>query len=93
MKSIKPVNTAIDIQEDYYNNIKKTNPDLVLIPYIEEKSSKFISINITDDNLYCDDFNLWLDIDICQAELLAKKLQMLIDDRKKYMLEFLKDGE
>ena len=93
MKSIKPIYTAIDIQEEFYNNIKKTKQDLVLIPYVDEKSSKFITINITDDNLHSDDFNLWLDIDICQAELLAKKLQILIDDRKKYMLEFLKDGE
>ena len=88
MKSIKPISTAIDIQEEFYIKTKKNKPELVLLPYIEEKSSNFITINITDD-LGVDDFNLWLDIDICQAELLAKKLQLLIDDRKKYMLEFL----
>ena len=88
MKSIKPIYTAIDIQEEFYIKTKKNKPELVLLPYIEEKSSNFITINITDD-LGVDDFNLWLDIDICQAELLAKKLQLLIDDRKKYMLEFL----
>ena len=88
MKSIKPISTVIDIQEEFYIKTKKNKPELVLLPYIEEKSSNFITINITDD-LGVDDFNLWLDIDICQAELLAKKLQLLIDDRKKYMLEFL----
>lgn len=89
MKSIKPISTAIDIQEKFYNETKKNKPDLILRTYIEEKTSKHITINITNDILYEDEFNLWLDIDICQAELLAKKLQLLIDDRKKYMLEFL----
>lgn len=88
MKSIKPISTAIDITEEFYIQTKKNKTQLVLLPYIEEKSSEFITINITD-YLGADDFNLWLDIDICQAELLAKKLQLLIDDRKKYMLEFL----
>ena len=89
MRSIKPISTTIDIQEDFYNKTKKNKPDIILRTYIEENSSKFITINITSDSSYEDEFNLWLDIDICQAELLAKKLQLLIDDRKKYMLEFL----
>lgn len=89
MKSIKPFSTAIDIQEKFYNETKKNKSELILRTYIEEKTSKHITINITNDTLYEDEFNLWLDIDICQAELLAKKLQLLIDDRKKYMLEFL----
>ena len=41
MRSIKPISVAIDIDDDFYNNMKKTKPDLVLIPYIEEKRVTF----------------------------------------------------
>ena len=93
MKKFEPINTAVDIQEETYLKSKNKNIDLCLSAYIEEKSSRHITINITENLMYCDDFNIWLDMDVFQAELLAKKLLLLVEDRKIFMSQILKNEE
>ena len=93
MKTITPINSVIEIHEDFYKRTKQGNidPDLCFNAYIEDRFSKHITINITRNIVTEEDseFDLWIDIDICQAEVFAKKLQILIDDRKKIMLQYL----
>ena len=94
MKRFTPINTAIDVQEDTYKKIKKSNIELCLHAYIEQEGTKYITLNISENLLDSDDFNIWLDLDIYQAELLAKKLTQLVEDRKEYMSRILiKDEE
>jgi hypothetical protein len=93
MKRFTPINTAIDIQEKTYFKSKKDKIELVLSAYIEEKSSKHITINITEDIMDTDDFNIWLDLDIFQAELLSIKLKKLVEDRKYFMSRILQNEE
>ena len=77
---------------DFRRNIeKKYKPDFVITTYVEEKQTKHITFNITENNIDTDDFNLWLDIDVYQAELLAKKILRLVEDRKEFMSKILDD--
>lgn len=93
MNSITPINSALDIQESFFKESKKENPSLVFNAYAEESSTKYITINICENKLDSDDFNLWLDVDIFQAELFAKKILKLVADRKSYMNKFLEVNE
>jgi hypothetical protein len=93
MKKFTPINTAVDIQKETYLKSKKDKIQLVLSAYIEEKSSKHITINITEDIMDTDDFNIWLDLDIFQAELLSIKLKKLVEDRKYFMSRILQNEE
>ena len=93
MKKFTPINTAIDVQEDTYNKIKKKNIELCMSAYIEEKGAKYITLNISENLLGSDDFNIWLDLDIFQAELLALKLKKLVEDRKMFMSQILQNEE
>lgn len=93
MNSITPINSALDIQESFFKESKKENPSLVFNAYVEQSGTKYITINICENNLDSDDFNLWLDVDIFQAELFAKKILKLVADRKSYMNKFLEVNE
>lgn len=93
MNSITPINSALDIQESFFKESKKENPSLVFNAYVEESSTKYITINICENKPDSDDFNLWLDVDIFQAELFAKKILKLVADRKSYMNKFLEVNE
>ena len=93
MKKFEPINTAVDIQENIYMKSKKDKIELVLSAYVEEKSSKYITLNITENIMDADDFNIWLDLDIFQAELLALKLKKLVEDRKMFMSQILQNEE
>ncbi len=92
MKVITPIRSNIDVTEEFYVKIKNKRYDLAMNVYTEEKASKHITINITSE-IYKDEdedeFNVWLDLDICSAEVFAKKLQLLIEERKKFMLKYL----
>ncbi len=95
MKTIKPLKSNYEIQFDFLKKrnelLYQGNPDLRLNAYVEEKDTKYITLSISDEICMYEDnnFDLWLDLDIYQAELLAKKLMILVEDRKKYMSDFL----
>jgi len=91
MKCITPLNSILDVCEEVVSLLsdKKYKPDFVVTAYIEEKQTKHITFNITENNIDSDNFNLWLDIDIYQAELLAKKILCLVEDRKVFMSKIL----
>ena len=89
---IKPKNTIIDINDCEFNrNIMKgkeeKNTPLLLSAYIEEELySEHITINICPDPEVLDGgFDIFLDYDVYQAELLMKRLKFLIDNRKKFI--------
>lgn len=53
--------------------------------YIEEESlSRHITLNICPD-IEINGFDIWLDIDIYQAEILAKKIHQLVSNRKAFL--------
>jgi len=91
MRCITPLNTNLDVCEEVISLLveKKYKPEFVITAYVEEKQTKHITFNITENNIDSDDFNLWLDIDIYQAELLAKKILCLVAERKKFMSKIL----
>ena len=93
MRCITPLNSNLDICEEVISLLaeKKYKPDFVITTYVEEKQTKHITFNITENNRDTDDFNLWLDIDVYQAELLAKKILRLVEDRKEFMSKILDD--
>lgn len=93
MKKFTPINTAVDIQNETYLKSKKNNIELCLSAYIEQKGTKYITLNISENLLDSDDFNIWLDLDIFQAELLALKLKKLVEDRKMFMSQILQNEE
>ena len=58
--------------------------------YIEEESSRHITLNISPD-IETEGFDIWLDLDICQAELLAMKIKELCINRRKFLLNKMKE--
>ena len=52
----------------------------------EEDIDRHISINICPDD-GINGFDIWMDLDIYQAELLSKKLEQLVWNRKKFLLD------
>lgn len=90
--SIIPINTVIDIHpEDFIKeeggkiDSKET---LRLNAYVEEKSSRHITIHMSPDPERFETFDVWLDIDIYQAEVLGKGILALVEQRKKYIEEY-----
>jgi hypothetical protein len=67
----------IDKQEKIYN--------LEISAYVEQSFTRHITLNISPDGDCHDGFDIWLDVDIYQAELLGKKLLELVENRKQYL--------
>ena len=64
---------------------------LEISAYIEEENfSRHISLNISPD-IETEGFDIWLDLDICQAELLAMKIKELCINRRKFLLNKMKE--
>jgi len=82
------INTKVDIENDLAIKAitEKTDIfDLEISAYIEEENySRHITINISPD-IETDGFDIWLDLDIYQAELLAWKLKQLVKNRKQFL--------
>ena len=83
------INSLISItQDDVLEKINKgeTNIDLTIHTYIEEEScSRHISLLISRDSSSDQDCDIYLDLDIYQAELLAHKLHSLVHNRKVFL--------
>ena len=88
------INTNLDITNDIaIKAIKKKEKifPLEISAYIEEeKLSRHITLNISPD-IETDGFDIWLDLDICQAELLAMKIKELCINRRKFLLNKMKE--
>ena len=83
---IKAINTVIAIDnESIVEEIQKNQCKLNLSihAYIAEDFDRYISFNIDEESL--DGFDIWMDIDIYQAELLGKKILQLVENRKQYL--------
>lgn len=84
---ITSINTQISIDNNHVVSkiIKnKCNLNLGLNVYIgEEDLDRHISLNIDDTEV--NGFDIWLDIDIYQAELLGKKILELVENRKQFL--------
>lgn len=77
------INTSIAI--DSKRILKEM--ELGINAYIgEEDIDRHISINICPDD-GINGFDIWMDLDIYQAELLSKKLEQLVWNRKKFLLD------
>ena len=85
---IKAMNTICTITDkSTLENINKGEQifDLDISAYIEEDLfSRHITLSICPDGDCHDGFDIWLDVDIYQAELLGKKLLQLVENRKKF---------
>jgi hypothetical protein len=91
---IKAINTAIGIDdksiiEDIQKNECKLN--LSICAYIGEDFDRHISFNIDEEDV--NGFDIWMDIDIYQAELLGKKILQLVENRKQYLEAKLNENE
>lgn len=87
------INTNLDITNDVaIKAIKKKEKifPLEISAYIEEDFSRHITLNISPD-IEIDGFDIWLDLDICQAELLAMKIKELCINRRKFLLNKMKE--
>jgi hypothetical protein len=83
---IKAINTQIGIDNKrIIEDIKKNqcNLNLSIHAYIGEDFDRHISFNIDEEDV--NGFDIWMDIDIYQAELLGKKILQLVENRKKYL--------
>jgi hypothetical protein len=83
---IKAINTVIGIDnksiiEEIQKNECKLN--LSIHAYIAEDFDRYISFNIDQEDV--NGFDIWMDIDIYQAELLGKKILQLVENRKQYL--------
>ena len=83
---IKAINTVIAIDnecivEEIQKNQCKLN--LSIHAYIAEDFDRYISFNIDQEDV--NGFDIWMDIDIYQAELLGKKILQLVENRKQYL--------
>ena len=65
--------------------------DLEITVYVEEDFTRHITLNISPDMEYHNGFDIWLDVDIYQAELLGRKLLQLVENRKQYLESKLKE--
>lgn len=89
---IKAINTAIGIDnksiiEKIQKNECKLN--LSIHAYIAEDFDRYISFNIDEEDV--NGFDIWMDIDIYQAELLGKRILQLVENRKQYLEAKLND--
>jgi hypothetical protein len=88
------INTNLDITNK--TAIKAINKKDKIFPleisaYIEEENfSRHITLNISPD-IETDGFDIWLDLDICQAELLAMKIKELCINRRKFLINKMKE--
>ena len=84
------INTSIAIDSKRILKEMETNKcelGLGINAYIgEEDIDRHISINICPDD-GINGFDIWMDLDIYQAELLSKKLEQLVWNRKKFLLD------
>ena len=84
------INTSIAIDSKRILKEMETNKcgfELGINAYIgEEDIDRHISINICPDDSI-NGFDIWMDLDIYQAELLSKKLEQLVWNRKKFLLD------
>jgi hypothetical protein len=83
---IKAINTQIGIDnksvvEQIQKNECKLN--LSIYAYVAEDCDRHISFNIDEEDL--NGFDIWMDIDIYQAELLGKRILQLVENRKQYL--------
>lgn len=89
------IKTNLDITNDIaIKAIKKKEKifPLEISAYIEEeKFSRHITLNISPD-IETEGFDIWLDLDICQAELLAMKIKELCINRRKFLLNKMKEN-
>ena len=89
----KSINTSTEISNvKVINSLKKGDGKILLgiLPYVEEKVSRHITLNISPNELSTDedllgDYNIWLDLDIYQAELFGKKILELVENRKEFL--------
>lgn len=82
------INSLINITDDnVLGEINKgeTHIDLSISAHVEESDTRYITLNITRDTTSDEDFDIYLDIDIYQAELFAKKIQSLVNERKLFL--------
>jgi hypothetical protein len=88
------INTNLDITNK--TAIKAINKKDKIFPleisaYIEEELfSRHITLNISPD-IETEGFDIWLDLDICQAELLAMKIKELCINRRKFLINKMKE--
>jgi len=76
--------TQPDVLEEINSGSSKI--DLTIHPYIEEESySRHISLLISRKLDTDQDCDIYLDLDIYQAELLAHKLHSLVHNRKVFL--------
>ena len=89
------INSLINItQHDVLEEINSGSSeiDLTIHPYIEEESySRHISLLISRDSSSDQDCDIYLDLDIYQAELLAHKLHSLVHNRKVFLKSKMND--
>jgi hypothetical protein len=92
---ITAINTNISIDSKRILKQLKNNKcklDLGINAYIgEEEFDRHISINVCPDDSV-NGFDIWLDLDIYQAELLSKKLDELVMNRKRFLLDKMRIG-
>lgn len=74
----------IDKQEEIYN--------LEISAYVEESFTRHITLNISPD-IETEGFDIFLDVDIYQAELLGKRILQLVENRKQYLETKLNEDE
>jgi len=82
------INSLINITDE--NILKEINKgeahlDLSISAYVEESHTRHITFIVTNDSSSDLDCDIYLDMDIYQAELFAKKLQSLVDERKLFL--------
>ena len=89
------INSLINItQHDVLEEINSGSSkiDLTIHPYIEEESySRHITLLISRDSSSDQDCDIYLDLDIYQAELLAHKLHSLVHNRKVFLKSKMKE--
>lgn len=89
---IKAINTQIGIDDkSIIEQIQKNECELNLsiCAYIGEDFDRHISFNIDEEDV--NGFDIWMDIDIYQAELLGKRILQLVENRKEYLEAKLKE--
>jgi hypothetical protein len=94
---ITTINSTYTItDEKTLENISKGEKihNLEITAYIEEESrSRHITLNISPNNSIIEQVDIWLDVDIYQAELLGKKILQLVENRKQYLEAKLNENE
>ncbi len=93
---IIPINTTYTVTDtETLEKITKGEKiyNLEISAYVEESFTRHITLNISPNGDYHDGFDIWLDVDIYQAELLGRKLLQLAENRKEYLQAKLKEDE